>query len=62
MNIVGKICSEVNNKSEFPLSPMDNLGQGILNFIVKNKTKQNKTKQLQHQEQTNKNIDVLNSS
>ena len=59
MNIVGKICSEVNNKSEFPLSPMNNLGQGILNFIVK---KKNKTKQLQHQEQTNKNIDVLNSS
>ena len=50
MNIVGKICSEVNqlmNISKFPLSPMNNLGgetKEILNseFIVK-KTKQNKT-------------------
>lgn len=25
MNIVGKICSEGNNKSEFPLSTMNNL-------------------------------------
>ena len=62
MNTVGKICPEVNqlmNISKFPLSPMNNLGwetKEILNseFIVK---KQNKTKQQQHQEQTNKIVD-----